>query len=391
MRFRLAQPVFARLLQAASRIVPSRSPLPIASGVLLHARDGWLEVTATDLEMSATLGIPAGVEEPGEAVLPARFLTDLVRRAPATDLELSSSGEALALRLAWPDADFVIQGMSPEEFPRPGAFPEGAASVSVPGAALARAVRRTVFAASQDQARPILTGILLELGRARITAMATDGFRIARQEVFQEAAEEGGAEESAAASAPAEAAGAAPGDFGALVVPARSLDVLVSLGETEEEIQVASDGTRLHARGKGFHFVASLLQGSYPQVLAAVPAHFPSTWQLDRQELLDACERVALLGSGREQAPLKLQFGDGRLVVTADAPELGRAREALPPLEEGEPLEIAFNPRFWMEGLKALEGERVQVEMSGPLSAARLRDPEDSSFFYVVMPMRTAS
>ncbi|MDI3299659.1 MAG: DNA polymerase III subunit beta [Bacillota bacterium] len=378
MRFRLAQPALARLLQVTSRIVPARSPLPITSGVLLRAEAGWLEVTATDLEMSATLGLPATVEEGGEAVLPARFLSDLVRRAPATDLELSTQEEALAVRLAWPDADFVIQGMSPDEFPRPAAFPEEGPAATLRGRDLARVVRRTFFAASQDQARPILTGILLEIAPGRITALATDGFRIARQEVVQESsAEEGEQEEGAAA-------------IGGLVVPARSLDVLAGLGEAEDEIRLASDGNRLHARGNAFHFQASLLQGRYPQVLELLPSRFVASWQLGREELLAACERVSLLGAGREQAPLRLQFGDGRLVVAADAPELGRAREELPPLEEGEPMEIAFNPRFWMEGLKVLEGERVQVEMSGPLSAARLRDPEDGSFFYIVMPMRTA-
>lgn len=383
MRIRLAQPALARLLQVAARIVPARSPLPVASGVLLRARPGWLEVMATDLEMTATLGAPATVEEEGEVVLPARFLGDLVRRAPATDLELSTREEALAVRLAWPDADFLLQGMNPEDFPRPVDFPQEAAQLDVRGGDLARAVRRTAFAASQDQARPILTGILLEITAGRISALATDGFRIARQEVVREASEE----EAAAAAETAATRSAQPA--GGLVVPARSLEMLAALGETEEEIRLAGDGSRLYARAGGFSFQASLLQGSYPQVLAAVPQRFVATWELGRAELLAASERVSLLGGGREQTPLKLRFGDGRVVVAADAPELGRAHEELPPLEEGEPMEIAFNPRFWMEGLKALEGERVRVELSGPLSAARLSDPDDGSFFYVVMPMRT--
>lgn len=366
----IQQDFLASGLNSVQRAVSLRSTLPALTGILLTTGENSLDLMATDLEITIRRTLPATVRRPGSIVLPARYLAEIVRRIPGGPIHLVVNPENQTATLKWDRSEFTIHGFEAEQFP---GLPDFGQTTRIPveQGSLREVLRHTLFSVSQDETRPILTGVQILVETRGIRGISTDGFRIS---YFR---------------------GAGPDELAEnvqVVIPGRSLNELVRLlGDGGEPAEIAVGESQVAFQLGDTLFIGRLLEGSYPAVLDLIPKEYPFRAHLNREEFRDSLERVALISDARDRAnAVKLQFREDTLVLSANAPDVGRAYEEIPVDYQGDPLEVAFNAKYLLDGLRNIQDERVLFELSGPLSASRLLPAGDENFFYVVLPMRTA-
>lgn len=366
MRLHIDHAGLAGALQNAVRAVPARTSLPALSGFLLEAADGHLRVVATDMELGVEAAVEADVQVPGAVVVPARYLAEIARRLEAGRVEFGLGKEgSTILTVRGGAAYFEIQGLSPDHFPALGE-PEDAVHAVAPLAALGEALGTAVVAAARDEGRPILTGVLLTLGEDGLEALASDGYRIAHRRL--PAAVQGGPV--------------------AIVVPARAVAELTRLRWPGGDVEVRAGTNQVSFSAPGLRLVSRVLEGSFPAVLAMLPKEYPTRVTVVRDAFLRALERVSVIGDPSLGPPaVTLHCRDEGLALTASASGIGSAREELPWPCEGEAVEAIFNAAFLRDGIEYAPGETARLELSGPLSAARVVG-DDDSYLYAVMPMR---
>jgi DNA polymerase-3 subunit beta len=367
MQFSVDHTDLCRAIVTVARAVPSRTTLPVLTGILLETGEDRLTLTATDLDLGIRTATAAQVTAAGAVVLPARYLNEIVRRIPGGELTFRSEGDDPTVHLAWRRSRFTIQGFAADQFPPFPTFP-GQAATFVPNR-LADAVRHTVFAASTDAARPVLTGVELFVDADEFRALATDGTRVAHH------CSRVDREDWSAAQR--------------LLVPARGLAEALRILDGDEQGSLAVLDNHLLLDLTDTRLAIRLLDGRYPAVLELLPKSYPTVARLSRQDLYDACERVSLIADAAERLyAVTLSTGTDRVRLTAQSPEVGRAEEEIEARVEGPELVVGFNARMLLDGLRHADGEQVLLELSGPLTAARLRRPDDESFVYLQMPVR---
>ena len=352
-------------LQAASRAVSTRSPLPSLSGILLTAAGGKATARATDMELGLTVELDAEIEGEGSLLLPGRLLTDVARALPPGPVTLAERTEQRDVELTAGTAQFHLRVLPTEDFPRLPGF-EGEA-IRMPATALAETVERVARAASRDEVRPILTGILVSLEGNRLTMVATDSYRLSVKHTTLDAP----------AATPFEAN-----------VPARALRELARIvGQTGvEEIEIALPGNQIVFRAGPYVLSSRLIEGQFPSFRQLLPDAFDHDVRLPKADLLDVTRRIRHLA--QRNAPLRLAFSTGELTVSAETPEIGDASEGMPCAFEGEDLVIAFNPQFFIEGIESIETEELVLRLTSPLRPGLLQQAGDEDFSYLVMPIR---
>ena len=305
------------------------------------------------------------VEDEGTLLLPGRLLADVVRNLPGGEVSLALRTEQRDVELTAGSARFHLRTLALEDFPRLPAVEEDAATL--PAAPLAETIDRVARAASRDEVRPILTGVLLQADGSTLTMVATDSYRLSVKHTELERA----------LPEPIEAN-----------VPARALRELARIvaQEAPEDVSISlSPNQAVFGAGPVVLF-SRLIEGQFPSWRQLIPESFEHEVRLPRAELVDVARRVSQLA--QRNAPLRFAFAEGELTVAAETPEVGDASEALPAPYSGEPLEIAFNPQFLIEGLESVEGDELAIKLSSPLRPGLLQPVGREDFSYLVMPIR---
>jgi len=352
-------------LQAAARAVSTRSTLPSLGGILITVEDGVAKARATDTELGLTVEIDAEVEGEGSMLLPGRLLTDVARALPPGPVTLAERSEQRDIELTAGTAKFHLRVLPTEDFPRLPSF-EGDV-IRMPAEALASTIERVARAASRDEVRPILTGILVSVADSKLTMVATDSYRLSVKHTELEAA--------------------SPDPFEANV-PARALRELARIVANTgvDEIEVALPGNQIVFRAGPYVLSSRLIDGQFPSYRQLLPDSFDHDVRLPKGELLDVTKRIRYLA--QRNAPLRMTFESGEVTVSAETPEVGDARESMPCAFEGEALEIAFNPQFLIEGIESIETEELVLRLTSPLRPGLLQQAGDEDFSYLVMPIR---
>ena len=352
-------------LQVAGRAVSTRTAVPSLGGILVEADDGSIALRATDMDLGLVLEVKGSVESAGTALLPGRLLVDVVRTLPSGDVQLALRPEQRDVELTAGTASFHLRTLPPEDFPR---LPELAGEpMRLPGTALADTVERVARAASRDEVRPILTGVLVTAEETTLTMVATDSYRLAVKHTELDAP----VSQSIEANVPARAL--------------RELSRIVS-GESIEEVEIALLANQVVFRAGGVVLSSRLIEGQFPSHRQLIPDSFEHEVRLPRAELLEVTRRIGQLA--QRNAPLRLAFSEGEVVIAAETPEVGDAREAMPAPFGGEPLEIAFNPEFLIAGIESIDSEELVLRLTSPLRPGLLRPLEREDFSYLVMPIR---
>jgi DNA polymerase III subunit beta len=366
MKLSISRDTFLAALQVVGRAVSSRSTLPSLSGVRLAATTDELTLAATDTELGLTMSVAeVAIETEGTLLLPGRLLGDVVRSLPSGEVTLALRSEQRDVELTAGGARFHLRTLAAEDFPR---LPESAGEAAkLPAGPLAETIDRVARAASRDEVRPILTGVLVQAEGTTLTMVATDSYRLSVKHTELEQA----LPDSIEANVPARALR----ELARIVAQEGPDDVSISLARNQAVFQAGS--VVLFSR---------LIEGQFPSWRQLIPESFEHEVRLPREELLEVARRISQLA--QRNAPLRFAFAEGELTLAAETPDVGDASEALPAPYSGEPLEIAFNPQFLIEGLESVDGDELAIKLSSPLRPGLLQPVGREDFSYLVMPIR---
>ena len=362
MKFKCDREVLSDALQTVQRGVSSRPGIPALTGVLMEASSGGgLVLTTTDLEVAARLHLEVQVQEEGITLIPARLVADMVKSFEQAPVEFEAEGGQA--RIACSNYEGTVRCLPAEDFP---ALQDASGTqVRVAATEFADAVNQVSRAASRDEARPILTGVLMEIRTDGVTMAATDSYRLAVREL--------------GASADSEAKA---------LVPERALSEAGRAAAAEDEgfIELFVDQSQVAFRRGAFTLTSRLIEGEFPNYRQLLPERYESRLIVSRQRLIDAARRVGLLA--RESSPVRLEFNSLGVRLSSSSPDLGGANEVVEADYEGEELTAAFNPAYLLDGLTAAHGDQVQVEVRDGLKPAVIRGGAQEGFVYLVMPVR---
>ncbi|HXY91888.1 MAG TPA: DNA polymerase III subunit beta [Acidimicrobiia bacterium] len=365
MKFRCERDTLAEAVATAQRAVASRTgAMPVLSGLRVSAADGALELVGTDLELTIRVRIPAEIDGGGSAVLPARLFSDIVRQL---------DGDIVTVELSDEDAHIeagrfatTLRTLSAAEFPR---LPEtNEPGVRVDAGAFAEALRQVVSAASKDDARPILTGVLLTASPTGLRLVATDSYRLAMRDLEGVSVLAEGQKVLVAAKGLSEVQ---------RLLSSASGEIDVVLGEREVVFRVGSA-----------EVTTRLIEGDFPNYQQLIPGGYPNRLTVARDALQAAVNRVRLVGQSRDTAPIRLTQTPESLELSAIAQDVGEAHESVEAKYEGSELTVAFNSQFLLDGIDAAASDEVSLESIDPLKPAVLRASDTPDFLYLLMPVR---
>jgi DNA polymerase-3 subunit beta len=351
----------ASALATVSRGLSTRGAVQVLSGILIRGEEGRLLLAATDMEISFRATITGEVAGDGAVVVPGKLLTDLTRLLPDENVTLVHEEGDGVLTVTSGSHSSRLNVYSAEDFPRLPPIDGELHAISAPE--LLATIDKVSRAASRDESRPVLTGILVSLSGDKLVMAATDSYRLAVKETALAA---GGAELDA-------------------IIPARALQELGRLAAGSEEIQLGLHENYVIFGAADVWLTSRRIDGQFPNYQQLLPETFEAEITTARVPLLEVIRRAGVLA--QRNAPLRLRFAEGELNVSAQTQDVGEARESIPIDYAGEPLEIGFNPEFLREGLEAVSTDTVQLKLINPLRPGLIVSP-DESFWYLIMPIR---
>lgn len=362
MKFRCEREALAEALSTAGRAATGRTgALPVLSGLRLELVGDRLSITGTDLDLTIQLTIAVGGDGDGGVVLPARLAADIVRSMGAGKVEVSVDGDEV--NISGGRSQFSVRPLSFDDYPKL-ATPT-TSSVTLPAAAVGEALRQVVRAASTDEARPILTGVLLTAENGGLRMVATDSYRLAVRDLADHQVL--GADQK-------------------VLVPGRALNELQRLVGGGEELTM-----RLGDRDATFEvgetrLSTRLIEGEFPNYRQLIPASHPNTLTVEREPLLEAIRRVKILA--KDATPVRLQMGGDTLRLTAITQDVGNASEELDATYEGTELTVAFNPEYFASGVEACSSDSITLSTLDSLKPAVIRGVGNDDYLYLLMPVR---
>ncbi len=374
MKFRCERDALSEAISSAGRAVASRSgALPILSGLLVRTGQDEIDLAGSDLELTIRVSAPAECDDEGAAVLPARLFGDIVRSLEPGAVSVDVGEDEARIKSG--RSEFSLRVLAAEDFPR---LPEVAGSgVRMDAASLAEALRQVIPAASRDDARPILTGVLLVAEGSGLRLVATDSYRLGVRDLPGEsvlAAHLSGA--------------AAEGRH--VLVPAKALGELQRLLGTENQVELSfSDRDACFDTGRA-RVSTRLIEGQFPNYQQLIPSGYPNRLVVPREAFIEAVKRVRLIGRDRDNAPIRLMMSAAGLELQTIVHDVGQATETLDAKYEGTETTIAFNPEFLLDGLGAISSEEVSVETLDTSKPAIVRSAEGGDFLYLLMPVRVS-
>lgn len=362
MKFRCEREILADALTTAGRAATSRSgTLPVLSGLRLDVADEQLTVTGTDLELTIRLSVPVHSDKDGSAVVPARLVADIVRSLPAGAVEVAVGDDDMSISAG--RSQFSVRPLSLSDYPaqvEPTAEP-----VTLASAQVADALRQVVRAASTDDARPVLTGVLIASEDTGLKMVATDSYRLAVRDLPQSSILAAGQK---------------------VLVPGRALVELQRVLSADAELSVRLGAREAVFEAGGTRLTTRLIEGEYPNYRNLLPSSYPNQLTVGRDALLEALRRVKILA--QDSTPVRLGLGGETLQLTAITQDVGNAHEEIDAAYTGTEMTVAFNPDYLAAGVDAVEGDEVTLSTLDPMKPAVLRGVGHDDYLYLLMPVR---
>lgn len=367
MKFTITREQLSEGVNAVNAAVPAKTTLPVLANILLEATKDGLRLSGTDLDISVGTTVPASVDQEGAITLPARKLAELVRELPSAGIRFTTQGEQ-RVTIECGRSKFKLLGLPREEFP---AFPQVAFGSHGKTTArdLQKLVAHVAFAASTEESRPILNGVLWQLTADRMRMVATNGHRLAKMEI------------------PIEGAVGEPAE---LIVPPKALEQIRKLFAPDDEIEIGRSENHLGFRSASTVVYTRLIEGPYPNYEQVIPRENDKAATAERVALIAAIRRMSIVASDQTHR-IRMSFGDGSCKLSVTTPDLGEAQEEITVTYEGEPIDIGFNANYLLEVLKFLPTDEVRLTFKAPERAATVEPvgwDDPASYLTLVMPLR---
>jgi DNA polymerase-3 subunit beta len=366
-KFRCERDVLADALATAGRAATSRTgALPVLEGLHLSVQADELAVTGTDLEMSIRLTITVGGVSDGAVVVPARLSADAVKSLPAGAVEFSSGDDEVTISAG--RSQFSLRSYNIEDYP--AQVDPAAEAVTLASASFADALRQVVRAASSDEARGVITGVLVAAEEDTVRMVATDSYRLAVRDLPDTSILAGGQK---------------------VLVPHRALTELQRVLGANDELTV-----RLGARHATFEcgrtrLTTRLIEGEYPNYRNLVPASSPNVLTVGKEALLESLRRVKIMAQRDSSSAVRLNLGGDTMTLSVRDQDYGTVVEELDVRYEGDEMLVGFNPDYLMNGVDAIDSDEVTVSLRDPVKAVVLRGVGKDDYLYLLMPLRVSS
>lgn len=359
-----------KYLNIINRGVSTRPQLPVLSGILIKATDKEINFTSTDLEISFWVNVPGSVEESGELIVPAKLFFDLVSGFPAGVVSLTTSGTVMKVEAKGISAEVV--GQEAEDYP---VIPRAdKTQITINGGEFRQKIDRLCISSAKDDTRPVLTGVLWEIGEKKIVLVATDGYRLSVDQLSVPKTTLTGSEK--------------------LILPARSLQeiskVLMETGEDSFGMEFNKENQQGIFKIGKIEVTSRLIAGEFPPYQQIMPNTYSTRISFGKVELLEAVKRASLFA--RDNANIiKVSVEETKLMVRSESSQLGNNVTELVVENEGEQIVVAFNARYLLDYLGVSTSEKIIWETEGELKPSVFKNEGESEWVHVIMPVRVQS
>jgi DNA polymerase-3 subunit beta len=373
MKFQINQDHFSNGLQQVLNVVATRSTMPILSNVLIEASEGHISLTTTNLDLGIRCRIKADVTNAGSITLPVRKLATIVRELPQSDVFVESS-EGNQTKITSGGSHFKIMGISAEEFPALPSF-ENRKVFELSQGDIVNMLKSVSYAQSTDENRYILNGVYFNFADEKLTLVATDGRRLGLTALETEITEN---------------------NAGSLILPAKTVaelerllgkgeNVKIAFNDRQAAFEIAIDDSSDSGLTDHLYLVSKVVEGNYPNYRQVIPKETEHRVKIERELMLECVHRAALVVSEKHNS-VKLKVSKNLLEISGSSSEYGESHESMAIAYDGPEVQVAFNPQFLMEPLKALTKDEVFFEFKDELSPGLFKTLDN--FICVIMPLR---
>lgn len=367
MRFFCNPKALMNSISIVQKAVSAKSTLPILKGIYLEAFDQSLRLVATDMELGIDHVMDANIISEGSIVVDSRLFGEIIRRLPDSDVEISlEENNELLIKCA--SSKFNILSYDSSEFPQLPQIEEEQ-TYEISQDLFKNMIRQTVFATAEDEARPILTGVLLEIEENILNMVALDGYRVALRK---------GKIESNLNNK--------------VVIPGKTLNEInrIMSGEKDEKIEISLTNNHALFTVNSTKLISRLLEGEFINYNQVIPKEYKSRVKVKAKELQNSIERASLLGKEGRNNLVKFTIMDGKMIINSNS-ELGNVHEEIEIELEGEDLQIAFNSKYFIDALRVVDDDIVYLEFTTNLSPGIIKPITNDNIIYLVLPVRLAS
>lgn len=356
----------ANAVSNVSRAVSTKAAIPALEGVLIKAYDNKLNISGYNLEIGITTDIEATIQAEGEIVVSAKLFLDIVRRLPE-EIVMIETDDRMVTYITCGHVDYQIVGMSSVEYPDLPSF-EQTDGINVNSKVLREMIRQTVYAVSENTAKPIYTGSLFEIENGNFRIVAVDGYRMAiRNENVDSESKT------------------------SFVVPGKTQqEVLKLLTDDEENVEIIIGQRHITFKVRNYRVISRLIEGTFLDYNTTIPKEAKTEIVMNTRSIIDAIERMSLLNNDRVQSPVRCIFADDEIKLSC-ASAVGKASDVLSVPIIGDSVEIGFNNRYMLDALKNTDTDEIKLILNGPTAPMIIKPVKGDAFLCFVLPMRLAN
>ncbi len=355
-----------KAIQTVQRAISSKPNTPIFSGIHILTNNNKLEIQAMNLNMAISCTIYADITEPGEIVVSAKYLAELICKLPDEMLTLSQNKEMNTVKVSSGKSEFQMLLMNEEDYPKFPTF-DANKSIILEDSIVKKLIKKTIFACSTEESRPLFTGILVDVQDGKITFVATNTHRLAIKSLPY-----------------------ANTENLSVIIPSKVLTEISRnlTGEMPQQVIISLLDNQIMVTIDNVVIVSRLIEGKFPDYKRVIPPKFAITSKINVKELAGAVERVALFSTDGDYSIIKICVDKNELTITSSSPEVGAGREVISCASEGEKLNVAFNASYILDILKNLEAEEAVLSMNTSLSPVCITCEQEADYTYIVTPVR---
>lgn len=376
MKFEIVRDELLNGLNDVMKAISSKVAIPILTGIKIEINEKGMTMTGSDSDITICTFIPTEkdgkelikVEAKGSIILQARVFSEIIRKLPTNEVKISvSEGQQTFIQSG--KSEFKLIGSNSDEYPvLPDVKDEH--SFSLQADLMKSIIRETVFAVSQVETRPVLTGVHWTIENGKLSCVATDSHRLARRIATIE--------------------NAPPVDFD-FVIPGKSLQELNKiLPDTNESVEIIIAEQQVLFKLNDVLFYSRLLEGNYPDTSRLIPTDSKTSVIVNGKSLLQSIDRASLLAKEERNNIVRFSTEDKMIEVSSNSPEIGKVEELVEAIKiEGEELKISFSAKYMMDALRAIDGQDIEIQFTGAMRPFILKSVDEDSILQLILPVRT--
>ena len=357
-----------KALNSVVKGVASKTTMPILEGILIQTNDNEIKLTTYDLEIGIEYIMECEIKEQGSTVVNAIMFSEIIRKLPDTEIYISLNDKNL-LEIECEGSLYKLATMNPEEFPELPKI-EIENSIEVDQNVLKNMIRKTIFAVSSEENRPIFTGCLFEIENNKLNLVAVDGFRLALRSIYLNKQ---------------------TNNFSA-VIPGKTLnEVNKIISDSFEPVKIGVSKNQALFEMDNCKIVTRILDGEFLNYKSVIPENWETRVEVNKNNLQNSFERISLISASsiekEKKYPVRVSVDIGKLTISCTN-QTGEAKEEIYVSTEGKNIEAGFNPKYFLDSLKAIDDEEVFVEFGTSISPCLVKSVENSEYVYMILPIR---